>query len=67
MRYYRHLELTTSTTAATSATVWYNQFVTGVRKIVVGSNLVTFFLFTPRVAEDLVVNGTSSKAKKSYS
>ena len=43
------------------------KFLTGVRKIVVGSNLTAVLLFNTRAAEDLVVNITSSKAKKSYS
>ena len=43
------------------------KFVTAVCKIVVGSNLVAALLFTTRIAEDFVVNITSSKAKKSYS
>ena len=43
------------------------KFLTRVRGIVVGSNLVAVLLFTTMIAEDLVVNITSSKDKKSYS
>ena len=43
------------------------KFATGVRQIVFGSNLVAVLLFTTRVAEDVVINITISKAKKSYS
>ena len=45
---------------------WSAKFLTGVRKIVV-SNLAAVLLFSNRIAEYLVVNITSSKAKKSYS
>ena len=37
------------------------KFLTGVRKIVVGSNLVAVFQFTKICAEDLVVKIASSK------
>ena len=36
-------------------------------KIVVRSNPVVVLLFATRIAEDLVVNITTSKSKKSYS
>ena len=51
-------------------TCWHNKFLTGVRKIIVvsnQSNLGAFLLLTTRIAEALVVNITSSKAKKSHS
>ena len=52
-----------------STTFWWDQnsCMTGVRKIVVGSNLVVILVFATRIAEELVVNITSSKAKESYS
>ena len=40
---------------------------TGVRKIIVGSNLVAVLLVTMRIAENVVVDIKSSKAKKLYS
>ena len=46
-----------------------NKIVTRVRKLVDGSNLVTCrpVLFTMRIAEDLAINSTISKAKRWYS
>ena len=67
----RHLHLTTSTTSTMSNRVRHfvtTKFLTGVREIVVGSNLLAVILFTTRIVEYLVVSTEfSSKAKKSYS
>ena len=40
---------------------------TGVRKIIVESNLLAILLFTTRIAQDLTVNIMTSKSTKSYS
>ena len=42
------------------------KFLTGVRKIVVGSNLLVFLLFIIRIAEDVVIDIMSSNTKKLY-
>ena len=41
------------------------KFLIGFLKIVIGSNLVAVPLFTTRIAEDLAINITSSKARNS--
>ena len=43
------------------------KFLTGVHKIVFGSNLLAVILFVTRITEDFVVEITSSKTKKFYS
>ena len=43
------------------------KFLTGVHKIVFGSNFVAFILFTTRKTEDFVVEITNSKTKNFYS
>ena len=42
------------------------KFLTGVRKIVVGSNLLVFLLFIIRIAEDVVIDIMSLNTKKLY-
>ena len=42
------------------------KFLTGVHKIVFGSNLLAVILFITRITEDFVVEITSSKTKNFY-
>ena len=47
-----------------STTFGKSKLLTGACRIIVRSNLVAISLFTESIGEDLIVNITSSKAKK---
>ena len=56
-----------STTSAASTTFWCDQIYAAVRKIVVESKSLSWPSSCLVSVEDLIVNITSSKAKKLYS